>query len=181
MNTELTVSRTATCVLPPIVEVRPLYRLGMADRWDGDDRGRGVADAGQLVPGAGELLAALRERDWVAEDPDLHLRPHVEEWCRQDGRFAVLSDRTDEAHAYVLDLEWRGAPAGVGAVRAAAFALTGSFAESATYIRQRRFEPSADAEGLSLRFEIGTGELASDASFEPHGQVVFINVTVPGR
>jgi hypothetical protein len=58
-------------------------------------------------------------------------------------------------------------------VRAAVFCLIGSFAESARYVRQRR-TPSNDA--LELQFEVGTGELAPETRFEPHGHVVVINV-----
>jgi hypothetical protein len=31
----------------------------MPARWEGDNRGRGIADAAQLVPGASELVASL--------------------------------------------------------------------------------------------------------------------------
>ena len=97
----------------------------MPTRWEGDDRGRGIADAAQLVPGASELVAAFAEPDWVAEQPELHLRPHVEEWCRRDGRLALTAASADEASAFVLECEWRGQPAGVGQVRAAVFSLIG--------------------------------------------------------
>src|SRR5690242_5186528 len=107
----------------------------MPSRWDGDERGRGVGDATRLVTGASELIAAFREPTWVAEQPETHLRPHVEQWCQRDGRLALRSASVDDRHAYVLDLEWLGEPAGVGQARAAAFSLIGSFAESATYIR----------------------------------------------
>jgi hypothetical protein len=49
----------------------------MSTRWEGDDRGRGIATAGQLVPGVGDLLAAFNEPDWVAEQPEAHLLPHA--------------------------------------------------------------------------------------------------------
>jgi hypothetical protein len=62
----------------------------------------------------------------------------------------------------------------VGAARAAVFSLIGSFAESATYVRQRRV--ASDDTSMKLQFEVGTGELAPDARFEPHGHVVLINV-----
>ena len=141
----------------------------MSARWDGDARGTGVGEARQLIPGADELLGAFRRPDWVAEDPELHLRPHVEAWCEHDGRMALVSARGDDRHAYVLELGWRAAATGIGAVRAAAFSLIGTFAETATYIRQRRDDPD-------LRFEVGTGELG-DGRFEPHGHVVIIDVT----
>ena len=141
----------------------------MAARWEGDERGQGVGDAGQLVAGASELLEAFREPAWVAEQPELHLLPHIEAWCDADPRLALTGAPTDYVAAYVLDLSWHGASASVGEARAAVFALIGSFAESATYVRQRR-TPSG------LHFEVGTGELGSDARFAPHGHVVVINL-----
>ena len=141
----------------------------MPARWEDDTRGSGVGNATQLIPGANELIGAFGRPDWVAEDPELHLRPHIEAWCAADGRLALKGARSDDRHAYALDLEWRAAAAGIGAVRAAAFSLIGSFAESATYIRQRRTGPG-------LRFEVGTGEL-EDSRFELHGHVVVIDMT----
>lgn len=147
----------------------------MPPRWDGDDRGRGVADAAQLVPGASELVAAFTQPEWVAEQPEIHLRPHVEAWCRRDQRLALIDAHTDDRYAYVLDLAWCGASAGVGEVRAAVFALIGSFAESATYVRQRRVMSGGGDSTMKLQFEVGTGELA-DARFDTHGHVVMIDV-----
>ncbi|MFL5821916.1 MAG: hypothetical protein ACJ764_00580 [Solirubrobacteraceae bacterium] len=146
----------------------------MPTRWEGDNRGRGIGDAAQLVTGASELVAAMRQPAWVAEQPELHLRPHIEAWCQHDQRLALTDARADEVHAYILDLEWRGQSASVGQARSAVFSLIGSFAESATYVRQRRV--ASDRDGSSLRFEVGTGELAPDARFDPHGHVVVINV-----
>ena len=148
----------------------------MPTRWDGDSRGRGIGDAAQLAPGASELIAAFTDTAWVAEEPELHLRPHVDAWCEREGRLALSDAYSDERHAYVLELEWRGASAGVGEARATVFSLIGSFAESATYVRQRRVEDDGNGSRQKLQFEVGTGELAPDAQFEPHGHVVLINV-----
>ena len=148
----------------------------MAARWDGDDRGQGIGDGARLVSGASELVAAFKEPAWVAEQPELHLLPHIEAWCERDGRLALTGARTNDVHAYVLDLEWRDAPGSVGAARAAVFSLIGSFAETATYIRQRRVAVDGGRSAMKLQFEVGTGELAPEASFEPHGHVVLINV-----
>ena len=150
----------------------------MSSRWDGDDRGLGVGDALQFVPGGRELIAAFGEPGWVAESPEVHLRPHVEAWCQRDGRLALSSAHTDQSNAYIVDLDWRGASASVGQARAAVFSLIGSFAESATYVRQRRVTHDGDESALrQLRFEVGTGELAPDSRFHPHGHTVVINVT----
>lgn len=146
----------------------------MPRRWDDDERGHGISDAAQLLPGAGELVAAFSQSDWVAEQPEIHLRPHVEAWCQRDKRLALIEDNIDDTGAYILGLEWRGANRSVGEARAAVFSLIGSFAESATYVRQLRV--NGDRSTIKLRFEVGTGELAPDARFAPHGHVVVIDV-----
>jgi hypothetical protein len=92
----------------------------------------------------------------VAEQPELHLRPHVEAWRQREGRLAVIGDHTDDADAYVLDLESRGANGSMGEARAAVFSLIGAFAESATYVRRRRV--NREGPMMKLRFEVGTGE-----------------------
>src|SRR5438477_12562994 len=103
----------------------------MPTRWDGDNRGHGVGDAAQLVAGATELVAAFSQSAWVAEQPEIHLRPHVDAWCQHDQRLALIDAHTDDTDAYILDLEWRGALRSVGEARATVFCLIGSFAESA--------------------------------------------------
>ena len=148
----------------------------MAARWDGDDRGLGIGDAAELVPGASELVAAFRQSNWVAEQPEVHLLPHVEAWCQADRRLTLTDAYTNGTEAYVLDFEWHGASGAVGAARAAVFSLIGSFAESATFVRQRRLRSDGGGSGTRLQFEVGTGELRPDARFDPHGHVVLINV-----
>jgi hypothetical protein len=148
----------------------------MAARWDGDDRGQGIGDAARLVSGASELVAAFREPSWVAEQPEVHLLPHVEAWSQQNQRLALTGADTDGTGAYVLDFVWHGATGSVGASRAAVFALIGSFAEGATYVRQRRVASDGGRSAMKLQFEVGTGELAPDTRFDPHGHFVLINV-----
>src|SRR5436305_14776293 len=80
----------------------------MVTRWEGDDRGRGVGDAAQLVSGASELVSAFRQAEWVAEQPEAHLLPHVEAWCQRDRRLALTHAYSDDAHAYILEFEWCG-------------------------------------------------------------------------
>jgi hypothetical protein len=150
----------------------------MSARWDGDIRGYGIGDAVQLVPGASELVTAFSRPAWVAEQPEDHLRPHVEGWCRDDQRLVLRDAYSDASNAYVLDLEWSAGSAGVGEARAAVFSLIGSFAESATYVRQRRVPRDGDDSPVKLRFEVGTGELTPENGFAPHGHVVVLNVTL---
>src|SRR5262249_49531831 len=100
----------------------------MPERWEGDDRGQGIGDASQLGSGATELIAAFRPPAWVAEQAQVPLLPHVESWCREDPRLALTGAHTDGIGAYVLDLEWHGAPGTLGNARAAVYSLIGSFA-----------------------------------------------------
>jgi hypothetical protein len=44
------------------------------------------------------------------------------------------------------------------------------------YIRQRWVASDSDASAMKLQFEVGTGELAPEARFDPHGHVVLINI-----
>jgi hypothetical protein len=146
-------------------------------RWDEDSRGYGVGDAAQLVAGATDLVSAFRQSAWVAEEPEVHLGPHIAAWCQRDQRLALSHAHIDNAEAYIVEVEWRGEPGSVGEARAAVFSLIGSFAESATYVRQRRVRGHGNGSTVGLRFEVGTGELAPDARFAPHGHVVVIDVT----
>jgi hypothetical protein len=147
-------------------------------RWEDDRRGRGVADAAQLLPGARELFDAFAQPEWVAEEPDTHLLPHIRAWCEDDARLELSSTDSDERGAFVVELTWKGERGALGQARAAVFALLGEIAESATYVRQSRpaaMDGCAGADG-PLRFEVGTGMVAADTPFAPHGHVVYFDV-----
>jgi hypothetical protein len=126
-----------------------------------------VGVAAQLVAGAGELVAAFGHPTWVTEQPELVFLPQVEVWCRRHGQLAVTRAYTDDTYAYVLDMEWGGATSSVGAARAAAFALIGCFAESATYVRQYSVPRHHGASEMILPFEVGTGEWLPMPSSNP--------------
>jgi hypothetical protein len=147
-------------------------------RWEEDNRGRGVADAAQLLPGLHQLVEACGEADWVAEQPEAHLLPHIRRWCDADARLTLSSAEVDDHGGYVVELTWNGERGCLGAARAAVFELLGQIAESATYVRQSRpgaMDGCAGADG-PVRFEVGTGMLATDTPFAPHGHVVYFDV-----
>ncbi len=131
-------------------------------RWDGDDRGDGVADATALAPGVYELAAAVTIAKWVAEEPEVHLLPHICDACAQAG-LELLGHELDGA-VCVVRIAWRndGRPADA---RQAAYRIVGSFAEAATSVRQR-----------GNAFEVVTGLLAPDTPFKPHGHMVRIEL-----
>lgn len=138
-------------------------------RWDGDERGHGVADASRFVDGTAELIAAMRRQNWVAEQPELHLLPHLERAC-ESLPLRILDARTSEDGSYDVQLAWTAGEAGVGGVRAAVFALLGGIAEPATYVRQRRTETDT-----TLTFEVVTG-IVDDVPFTPHGHTLRLSV-----
>jgi hypothetical protein len=150
-------------------------------RWDDDVRGRGVADGGRVEAGAGELLQALREPDWVAEAGQDHLLPHLRRACERGAVPLTLEGSyTDPDGAFVVELRWLGRPEDVRAVRAAIYSLVGEVAESATYIRQRRDQPVGDVDqpigGESIFYEVATGMLGPDTTYTPHGHVLVLRV-----
>lgn len=140
----------------------------MERRWDGDERGGGVADARTYAPGAAELVEAMHEQGWVAEDPDAHLLPHLERACRSLPLELVRAETRGDG-TFVVELTWLGDTAGAAAVRSAVYALAGSIAETASYVRQRR-------DGSRLVFELVTGEIGDDLRFAPHGHSVSFEV-----
>ena len=135
-------------------------------RWDGDERGEGIADAGSFAPGAEDLVGAMRTPNWVAEQPEAHLLPHLRRSCESLPLELVDAKASDDG-SYDVELRWTGETDRIGDVRAAVFALVGGFAEVYTYVRQRR--------GDAVVFEVVTGILDAD-SFSPHGHAVRLTV-----
>jgi hypothetical protein len=148
--------------------------LSMVDRrWDGDERGEGVADAAEFLDGAAELIAAMQRPNWVAEQPEMHLLPHLERAC-EPLPVRILDARTSDDGSYEGRLRWTGDESGVGAIRAAIFGLLGAVAEVSSYIRQRRTE-SSEGSGGTLTFEVVTG-IVDETPFKPHGHTLRLTV-----
>jgi hypothetical protein len=135
-------------------------------RWDIDQRGHGVADAGQFVPGARDLVAAMETANWVAEEPEAHLLPHIRRMCEGSPLRLVQAEVAGDG-VLVVELRWEG---GDESHWPEVWKVIGSFAESASYLHQRS-ENGADV------FDVVTGMLARDTVFAPHGHTVRIRVT----
>jgi hypothetical protein len=108
----------------------------------------------------------MEEPDWVTEDADAHLLPHIERTCTQNG----WEIRRAEVVDAVLEVD----VAVAGARReqhAAAYAILGSFAESATHVTQTN---AVDRSWVEL--VVTTGTLAGDGPFAAHGHVVRLSV-----
>ena len=139
----------------------------MRRRWDTDDRGRGVASAAASVPDLDRLRAAMLEPDWVSEEPDLHLLPHVRRLCEERGWDVARATVVDD----VLEVEVVVPAATVPSPVEAAFGILGTFAEASTHVVQQ----AADV-GESVELLATTGMLEGDGVFAPHGHTVRIAV-----
>src|SRR4051794_13568722 len=121
----------------------------MRRRWDIDERGHGIADGRRFAADVSALAAAVDAPDWIAEEPEAHLLPHLTAAvAASDGRW-ILDGWRNDAGLLEISVTWRagcplgaggeadgastgGAPTGVRAtLRADAFALLGTVAEAA--------------------------------------------------
>jgi hypothetical protein len=134
-------------------------------RWDTDDRGRGAASAAAFTPGLERLLDAARQPNWVAEDPELHLLPQVNRLCVERG-WTVSAEVDDGVLVLAVRL-----PAGTDRreLRAAGYALVGTFSEESTHLEQRQ----SDA---VLELDVVTGMPDGSGQFAPHGHTVRLRI-----
>ena len=75
----------------------------------------------------------MLEPDWVAEEPEAHLLPHIERLCAERGWKVSRSDVVDA----VLEVDVEHRPSTVATPREAAFAILGTFAEASTHVVER--------------------------------------------
>jgi hypothetical protein len=134
-------------------------------RWDIDERGHGIADASALAPGVRELADVLTVEEWVTEQPEAHVLPHIRRACDEAGLELLGHDL--EGAVFVVRVAQPDDPRGR---HPAAFQIVGSFAETATSVRVR---------DESRTFEIVTGVLDGDSPFKSHGHMVRIELVPP--
>ena len=137
----------------------------MNARWDTDERGRGIASAAAFAPALERLLEAARKPDWVAEEPEHHLLPHVRRLC--DERGWTVSAKNDDG---VLALDIR-LPTGTNRreLGVAGHALVGTFSEESTHIEQRQSDSAVE-------LYVVTGMPDGSEHFAPHGHTVRLRI-----
>jgi hypothetical protein len=140
-------------------------------RWDTDERGRGIADATPLRPWVDELLDLVTTADWVAEDPEAHLLPHLERQIGADPGVRLARTRVADG-VLELDIEL-GSAASRGAIRELGYRLVSAVAEGVTFVRQH-------GDGVTSTFEVVTGT-PPGAHFATHGHTLRIRVTHRSR
>ena len=142
----------------------------MADspkRWDTDDRFTGVADASAFAPAVEELAALARRPGWVAEDPQIHLVPHLR-GASVDG-VRIMEIHTGEDGVLAVDAECDPS-ASRGELRRRAWVLLGTVAEPAASVRERR-------DGDAAVFEVITGIPDGAGPFASHGHTLRLSIT----
>src|SRR5436190_13063298 len=67
---------------------RARWRIDLCDdqlvttrRWETDARGHGIASGEAFAGNVRDLAAMMADPDWVAEDPEAHLLPHLQAAC----------------------------------------------------------------------------------------------------
>jgi hypothetical protein len=142
-------------------------------RWDDDARGTGTGDARAWRPLVETLARVIDEVGWVAEEPELHLLPHLGA-ATATGPLAIQSTRTRHDGTFEVELAWVGPDEpSRGAIRSALYALIATIAETVTVLH----EPP-DAQGRVL--EVLSGSAGGDGPFAGHGHTLRLRVTAPG-
>jgi len=138
-------------------------------RWDDDERGHGIASGEAFAGYPAELGDLMADPDWVAEDPEAHLLPHLAAACDEPGSLLRLEEARSTDEIFVVELTARESDVSVGRLRHAAVVLAAAIAEESTLIRQRR-------DGEVVEFDIATGTAPSEARFAPHGHLVRLRI-----
>jgi hypothetical protein len=143
-------------------------------RWDPDDRGIGIGDARAFEGVLDSLHGQAVVRGWVAEDPELHLLPHLSEAIAGGAPWRLEASGTGTDGTFAIRLRWMGpSDAGPAAIRAAVFSLIGQIAEGTTLVHERRDEGGAS-------YEVVTGDLPGETRFATHGHTLVLAIDEPG-
>lgn len=135
-------------------------------RWDTDDRFIGVADAGVFADAVQELAQLARRPGWVAEEPGVHLVPHLEN-ASVPGVRVLSCDTGDDG---VLNVSAEHDPSDSRRdIRRLAWALLGHIAEPLASVHEHR---SGDA----VVFDVITGVARGSAQFATHGHTLRLTV-----
>jgi hypothetical protein len=142
----------------------------MDARWDTDERGHGVADAGALTPWIDELRSLATTPEWVTEEPELHLLPHLERAIAAEDDLALITTRVSNGVLEIdLELQQRATP---GRVRQLAYQVVAAVGEAVTFVRQVGDHDRAT-------FEVLTGTPAGSSVFATHGHTMRILIRSP--
>jgi hypothetical protein len=143
-------------------------------RWDIDERGEGVADAGAEARRIDDLRGHAERLGWVTEEPEAHLWPHLERAIEEPGSpWVSAAHSVDVDGRLIVDLVHApdaGDLARAG-LQADALRLVGLVIEGATFVE-------IEERGLddTLVMDIVTGMLDDQTPFKAHGHTLRFRV-----
>ena len=144
-------------------------------RWDIDVRGDGIADAAAAAGRIGELRAHAERPGWVAEEPEVHLWPHLDRAIRATGSPWIRAEHSIDADGRLIFDLVHGPVEGDRAravIQAEVLQLLGYVAESATFLEidERRRDDS-------VVVDVVTGVLDDQSRFKAHGHTLRVRAT----
>ena len=138
-------------------------------RWDTDTRSGGIGDGGWIAPAVRQLLEALSAPGWVAEEPDVHLLPHLRRACDDPGSpWTFVGAKLQDA-VYVVTLVWSRPQPRLRQLRADAVDLIGTVAEGSTFVQQRTTEHE-------IEYSVTTGMFEGGSPFAGHGHLLLLRI-----
>ncbi len=143
---------------------------GEARRWDTDVHGTGIGDGLALAAGPRRLLDALGDPGWRAEDPEVHLLPHLEHGARP---WRVVEADLLAGGIYAVTLTRDDPPTRRAGLRAQIFAVIGRLAEENTSVVERVLEDA-------IEYDVLTGSCPGDTEWVPHGHLLRLRVPWSG-
>jgi hypothetical protein len=139
-------------------------------RWDEDENYKGIASGEAFVPGVRRLIELMAEDDWIAEDPEMHLLPHIQNSTDRVRSLDLVRAEQIPHGVYEVKLRWEPTEATAGDLRSEIFSIIGSFAESSTEVEQKIV-------GDEIHFEVVTGMPSEETRFKTHGHLIRLRVT----
>jgi hypothetical protein len=138
-------------------------------RWDADDRGRGVADARSHVGAINELAGLAGAEDWVAEEPEKHLLPGLNDRVAISG--LTLDEVAVDGNGSLLVRLTSATRLSRREIRQSVWSILGGAVEMTTHVHE-----SID-DGV-IGFDVVTGTTPGGA-FATHGHTLRVEVVQP--
>ena len=157
------------------MEPEPIPPPSKERHWDIDEPGEGVADASAAAGRIDELRAHAERPRWIAEQPEIHLWPHLERAISADGSGWVGTEHSVDADGrFVVDLvhERMSGDRVRAALQAEVLGLLGLVVEAATFIE---IEERAGDDRLVV--DVVTLVLDHQSPFKAHGHTIRFRVT----
>jgi hypothetical protein len=139
-------------------------------RWDEDENFKGVATGKIFLPDVEKLRDLMQQEGWVAEDPMIHLYPHIIDALDRIKSLQMVRAEEIPHGVFEVKLRWEPSDADAGRLASEVFTIVGSFAEFSTAVTQKFV-------GDEIHYEITTGMPGENTRFQTHGHLVRLRVT----